>query len=155
MEKESKTKWKTCRVFVRQGERKSEEVETAWGSRRRGGNSVRKSEERRRQREQLEGKAKTAWSSVWKGEDSVRKSAERPRETEIVGGSRDREVVVLQKRGGRRSPWENTPTTATIVEGIESSGSESMATTTIPQEAVPQHHFSVRFVFFCSPLEKV
>jgi len=34
----------------------------------------------------------------------VRKSAEGPRETEIVGGSRDKEVVVLQKRGGRRSP---------------------------------------------------
>ena len=34
----------------------------------------------------------------------MRKLADGPRETEIVGGSRDREVVVLQKRGGRRSP---------------------------------------------------
>jgi len=39
-------------------------------------------------------------------------------------------------------------------EGIESNGSESTATTTIPPEAVPQHRFSVRFVFFCSPFEK-
>jgi len=47
-------------VLVRQGERKLEEVETALGSRRRGRNSVKKSEERRRQREKVEGKAETA-----------------------------------------------------------------------------------------------
>jgi len=35
---ERESKRKCCRVFVRQGERKSEEVET--GSRRRGGNNV-------------------------------------------------------------------------------------------------------------------
>jgi len=44
---------------VRQGGRKSEEVETVSASRRRGGNSVRKSAERRRQCEQLEGKVET------------------------------------------------------------------------------------------------
>jgi len=59
VERESKTKCKICRVFVRQGGRKSEEVETVSASRRRGGNSVRKSAEWRRQREQLEGKAET------------------------------------------------------------------------------------------------
>jgi len=50
----------SCRVIVRQGGRKSEEVGgTVSGSRRRVQNTVRKSAERRRQREQLEGKAET------------------------------------------------------------------------------------------------
>jgi len=59
VERESNTKCKICRVFVRQGGRKLEEVETVSASQRRGRNSVRKSTERRRQREQLEGKAET------------------------------------------------------------------------------------------------
>jgi len=57
VERESVRKCKIGRVFVRQGGRESEEVETLSGSRRRGGNNVRKSAERRRQGEQLEGKA--------------------------------------------------------------------------------------------------
>jgi len=57
VERESVRKCKIGRVFVRQGGRESEEVETLSGSRRRGGNSMRKSAERRRQGEQLEEKA--------------------------------------------------------------------------------------------------
>jgi len=48
MERESIPKCKICRVFVRQGGRKSEEVETVSASRRRGRNSMRKSAKRRR-----------------------------------------------------------------------------------------------------------
>jgi len=59
VERESVPKCKICRVFVRQGGRKSEEVEIVSASRRRDENSVRKSAERRRQHEQLEGKAET------------------------------------------------------------------------------------------------
>ena len=59
VERESVPKCKICRVFVRQGGRKLEEVETISVSRRRGGNNVRKSAERRRQHEQLKGKAET------------------------------------------------------------------------------------------------
>ena len=81
VERESKTKWKT---WYSVGETGREKV---GGS----GDSVRKSEERQKQREKVGGKAETAWESRRKGGDSVSKSLERRRQREKVDGTVERE----------------------------------------------------------------